>query len=470
MMQRRLWCIAALWCVASSSALVQLRPRRVDVAAARRPARPAAVVAPLRGVVPLRAEASPATGEAVTVDFAEPVTLGLCCVIASVCALDRVVMSVAILPMSGEFGYDDATKGLIAAAFSLGYGIGLAPAGALAARGSPRAVLGAGLLGWSLFQAVTPLAAHAGLGPLLLARAGMGVGEAAAIPAISTLAGTYVSEGRRSRFWGFLTASLSLGTICAYAATPPLVDNAGWASAFYAFGGGGAAVAACWFAFAAPDPAAAPDAGPRELPWARLNTEPVRALAAAHAASNFFLYFSLSWLPTFFAYTFGDDAAAASSASLLPFAAGAVACVGAGAAADGLAARVGLTRTRKVVQSVAFLGPAAALLAMGFLEETRALTRGGAEALFVFAIACQATSGAGFGCAAQDIARRDAALVYGATSVPAVAAGAASQYLTGVVLDATDRDFSYVFVATALVQIAGCAAWWAWWDSERSFE
>ena len=44
-------------------------------------------------------------------------TLALCCLIASVCSLDRVVMSIAILPMGAELGYSDATKGAIAAAF-----------------------------------------------------------------------------------------------------------------------------------------------------------------------------------------------------------------------------------------------------------------------------------------------------------------------------------------------------------------
>ena len=38
--------------------------------------------------------------------------LTLCCLIAAICALDRVVMSIAILPMGDEFGYEDGTKGL----------------------------------------------------------------------------------------------------------------------------------------------------------------------------------------------------------------------------------------------------------------------------------------------------------------------------------------------------------------------
>jgi hypothetical protein len=38
-------------------------------------------------------------------------------------------MSVAIVPMSAEFGYSDTTKGLIASAFSWGYMTFMIPAG-----------------------------------------------------------------------------------------------------------------------------------------------------------------------------------------------------------------------------------------------------------------------------------------------------------------------------------------------------
>jgi MFS transporter, ACS family, solute carrier family 17 (sodium-dependent inorganic phosphate cotransporter), other len=38
-------------------------------------------------------------------------------------------MSVAIVPMSQQFGYSDTTKGLIASAFSWGYMVFMIPAG-----------------------------------------------------------------------------------------------------------------------------------------------------------------------------------------------------------------------------------------------------------------------------------------------------------------------------------------------------
>ena len=66
--------------------------------------------------------------------------------------------------------------------------------------------------------------------------------------------------------------------------------------------------------------------------------------------------------------------------------------------------------------------------------------------------------------------RSYASLIYGATSVFAVLAGASGQYLTGYLLEANGRDFSPMFLITALVELAGFAAWNAWWSSEREFD
>ena len=63
-------------------------------------------------------------------------------------------------------------------------------------------------------------------------------------------------------------------------------------------------------------------------------------MTSASIASNYFLYFAIAWLPTYFSYQFALDTGAASAASAAPFAAAAVGCVAAGASADALVARV----------------------------------------------------------------------------------------------------------------------------------
>lgn len=416
--------------------------------------------------------------------------LFLCCLIGAVCALDRVLISIAILPMSDEFGFTDSTKGAIAAGFSVGYCLGLLPTGAASSIGSPKNVLLGGLIFWSLAQAASPAATAAGVPALLFARAMMGVGEAAAVPSIQAVAARFVPASQRSFFWGCLTASLSLGTISAYKISPPLIASYGWPSAFELYGGVGLALALCWGIWGADAPAGTPrdatgaslapaDASrptAADVPWREIATSrPVWALAAAHSSTNFFMYFGLSWLPTYFAYQFGMSASDASSASLLPFAAGAVGSLTAGVACDALVARLGLplTRARKLVQSIGLGGP---MVAMGILCALSTgmgglqLDRDEAEALFILGVGCQACSAAGYGCGAQDIATRFSSLIYGATSVLAVLAGATGQYLTGYLLEQNGRDFAPIFGAVVAVELAGLVAWNAWWDSEKQFD
>merc|ERR1719353_1311832 len=88
-----------------------------------------------------------------------------------------------------------------------------------------------------------------------------------------------------------------------------------------------------------------------------------------------------------------------------------------------------------------------------------------AEALFVVALGCQAFGCAGYGVGAQDISSKFSSLIYGATSVFAVLAGAGGQYLTGALLEANGRDFTPLFGLVVVVEILGLIAWNRWWCS-----
>jgi ACS family sodium-dependent inorganic phosphate cotransporter len=347
-------------------------------------------------------------------DWLQPAlpVLALCCAIAAICALDRVVMSVAILPMTEQYGYTDVQKGQIASAFSVGYCISQLPSGTLAALTSPKSVLLGGLVVWSAAQAASPAAAAAGLPVLLGMRAVMGAGEAAAVPSLQAVAAKFVPAKRRSLFWGVLSASLSCGTIASYLVAPPLIAEYGWEFVFVAFGACGVVLAALWAVLGASEPAlalgtataapvaaatttapatapAAPAKKPKlsDVPWGDVvRSRPVWALTVSHASHNFFMYFGFSWLPTYFNYQFGMDTAAASSASLLPFIAGGIGSLSAGAACDLLQSELGVTRTnaRKILQSIACAGPAVAMLILAALGEGLVpgveLTRDAAEA------------------------------------------------------------------------------------------
>ncbi len=89
--------------------------------------------------------------------------VAMCAVATFICYIDRVNISVAIIPMADEFGWDRATQGLIMSSFFAGYLLTQIAGGWLADRFGGKAVLGMGVLFWSAFTIITPPAAFAGL-------------------------------------------------------------------------------------------------------------------------------------------------------------------------------------------------------------------------------------------------------------------------------------------------------------------
>jgi ACS family sodium-dependent inorganic phosphate cotransporter len=101
--------------------------------------------------------------------------------------MDRVNMSIAILPISQQFQWTSATIGLVQSSFFWGYLLTQVAGGVWADRFGGKKVLGFGVIWWSLATIMTPIAAKISLPVLLAARACMGIGEGVAMPAMNNL-------------------------------------------------------------------------------------------------------------------------------------------------------------------------------------------------------------------------------------------------------------------------------------------
>src|SRR5678816_3386008 len=100
-----------------------------------------------------------------------------------ICYIDRVNISVAIIPMSADLGWSATTQGTVLSSFFVGYLLTQIAGGWMADRFGGKVVLGGGVLLWSLFTMLTPPAAVLGFTALLMARIGMGMGEGVNFPA-----------------------------------------------------------------------------------------------------------------------------------------------------------------------------------------------------------------------------------------------------------------------------------------------
>lgn len=124
--------------------------------------------------------------------------------------VDRYLMSLLVEPMKAHFALDDATLGLLqGTGFAVFYALAMLPAGWLADRFDRRRLIVGALVCWSVATALCGLAAS--VAGLFAARALLGVGEAALVPAaVSILAATFPRR-QLGRATGLFTGGASIG-------------------------------------------------------------------------------------------------------------------------------------------------------------------------------------------------------------------------------------------------------------------
>lgn len=191
------------------------------------------------------------------------VMLGLLWITACLSALDRVAMSVALVPMTTEFGLTDTIKGSISSFFSVGYGLGIIPAGIILSFASPRLVMSLAVVGWSLATLATPWAADGLIvgntaSALLLIRACVGASEAFVMPTLQRLLLAWTTPSEKAIGIATVVSGFQAGTIAAYLVSPAVMDFFGegdaWRQLFYVYGAFGLALLAPWLLVAKDGP------------------------------------------------------------------------------------------------------------------------------------------------------------------------------------------------------------------------
>jgi ACS family sodium-dependent inorganic phosphate cotransporter len=417
--------------------------------------------------------------------------IALTSAVSFICSIDRAAMSVAILPMSQTFDWDDGVKGAISSAFFAGYMITNLSGGYLATRFSPKQVLAGGVVLWSLFTMFTPAAAASQSLPELLAvRSMMGVGEGVSYPSIQNLVRSHVPDHARSRALSFIYSGHQMGTIMSYIASPILIAHLGWESVFFVFGSLGFVWLVTWSPLIAAEKeeqqrlrdaaTATPPAAPlriQDVPWMEFaQSKPFWAIVAAQVTVGIGSCLSFSWLPTYYSEVFKVDIAHSAAFCLVPFIATVFATNAAGHVADRLINNNILTKTqtRKLMQSVASLGPAACLLRLAFTHEAAGDDPAGnglADAVVMVTawLALGGFSAAGYGSNHQDISSKWAGIMFGLSNGLASIAGSASIYATGMVLHQT-HDWSLIFESAAVMYIIGAGVYLKWGSAEQYFE
>ena len=408
--------------------------------------------------------------------------VGLCFLSTFICYIDRVNISVAIIPMAEEFGWDQTTRGIVLSSFFYGYLATQVFGGWLADRFGGKIVLGLGVVWWSLFTLITPPAAALSFTVLFLARVGMGLGEGVAFPAVYNLYARWIPRQERARSIALTSSGISLGTVGALLLTPTIVVALGWPWVFYLFGILGFVWYVGWHFLTTDTPDSHPGVHPSELefirhnvppvpknetiPWAQLLSKvPVWAIIINHFCSNWGFYVLLTWLPTYFTQALGVDLSQVGVYTILPWLAMFLMANVAGWVADKLIeAGLSVTFVRKLMQTIGFLGPTIFLSLIGSVSSApQAIT------YMCCALGLNAFALSGFGVNHLDIGPRYAGILLGLSNTAGTIPGIVGVTLTGYILDVTG-SWGLVFSIAAGIYLFGLLVWLLFATGERVFE
>jgi MFS family permease len=166
--------------------------------------------------------------------------------------IDRQVVSILIEPIKREYALSDSAMGLLSGfAFAAVYALLGIPVARLADRGNRKVVITATLAVWSCMTVLCGLVRS--FPQLLLARVGVGTGEAGATPPAQSLIADYFPPDQRARALGIFMSSATVGYLVAFTIGARLAADHGWRAAFIALGAPGLLLCLLtWFGLSEP--------------------------------------------------------------------------------------------------------------------------------------------------------------------------------------------------------------------------
>ncbi|KAG0590416.1 hypothetical protein KC19_1G097700 [Ceratodon purpureus] len=424
-----------------------------------------------------------------------------------ICNMDKVNMSVAIIPMSHQLGWNSTTAGLVQSSFFWGYCMSQLPGGWLAKAFSGQRVLRAGVLMWSLATAAVPSTAR--ILPLLyLCRLLVGLGEGVSPSAATDLIARSMPLSERSRAVATVFSGLNVGSVVGLLLAPFMIEHFGWESVFYAFGllgiiwcllfesavgssmlGNGPTTtepaSGTLYSSGSENGSSSSQNGslrqkqlesavvsngkPHSLPQASTSTDnktpwkaffkspAVLAMIYAHFCGNWGHYTLLSWLPTYFSQELHLDLTHAALVSILPpLASVAVTSVAAPLADSYISRGYDVTLVRKVCQTIGFLSPAAC---MAFAALSPKLNPWMDVAILTSGLGLSSFTFSGLYCTHQDISPKYASVLLGITNSIGAIPGVLGVALVGIILDRTQSWTLALFAPSIFFYLTGTIVW-----------
>jgi len=386
-----------------------------------------------------------------------------------ICYMDRFNIAVTAPVIMKDLGWDEAVLGVILSSFFWGYTLLQIPGGWLADRFGGKKVLGIGVLWWSLFTMLTPMART--VSQMAMVRALMGLGEGVNFPSIQSLTSRWIPTHERSRVMGFTLSGISVGNIVAFPLATWIMTYWGWQWVFFIFGVVGFIWCLFWMVLAANSPEEHHTIHPPELayikayrpvlsplhtiPWKTLLSKvQVWSLVINHFCVSWGFFMFLTWLPTYLVKAHGFSIKEMGIYATFPYLAMVIGSNGSGWLADYWIKRTGnITRIRKVFHTISLLSASAFLILLA-QAETKVLVL----ALVTLALGMLSITGSTTGPNAMDIGPRYAGIIMGMQTTAGNIAGIIVPLVVGLIVSLSGR-WDLIFYIAAGILIFGAMVW-----------
>jgi len=247
------------------------------------------------------------------------VIVWLCFTGTAINYVDRANLSIAAPFIQREFRLSDAAMGLILGSFFWTYAVFQLPSGWFVDKLGPRIMYSVGVLWWSLFTALTALAA--GFASLFALRLGLGIGESAAYPSNTKVVSRWFPVRERAFATSIFDSGSRVGTALSVPLVAFIIVAVGWRWSFVITGVIGALWVVLWLRYYR-NPRQHPRASADEIDyieqgggrvdedvahpggasprWGQLfGYRTIWGMMLGFFCLNFVLYFFITWFPSY---------------------------------------------------------------------------------------------------------------------------------------------------------------------------
>ncbi len=233
-----------------------------------------------------------------------------------ICYLDRINMSVAGRSVAQEFGLSPVQLGYLFSSFLWAYVAMMLPSGRLVDSFGAHRLAAAGAAFWSVAQMLT--AATTGFGTIILARLGLGAGEAPTFPVSYRSVRDWAPSTERGLAVGLIQAGTLFGPALSAPLVAWLISALSWRWSFVITGAVGLLWVAVWMVFVSTPERTRwiPEAERQHILASRLGMQPMAdhdgvgyrgllrspsmwGLAVSQGCAVYSVYLYLSWLPNY---------------------------------------------------------------------------------------------------------------------------------------------------------------------------